>query len=102
MNAVSPGLSNTDIHASGGEHSRVDQMQDSVPLKRGSSEDEVARAVTWLRSEDAIYVTGTHVDDVGGGQYDARSGFIYFFYWRIVRLFFHMMRCIVKIGRAHV
>ena len=95
MNAASPGLSYIDIHASGGEHSRVARLQDSVPLKRGSSEDEVARAVMWLRSEGAIYVTGTHVDDAGGGQYDARSGFVYFFYWRIVRLFFYMMRCIV-------
>ena len=66
MNAVSPGLSYTDIHASGGEHSRVDRSQDSVAMKRGSSADEVARAVTWLRSEDASYVTGIHVDVSGG------------------------------------
>ena len=67
VNAVSPGLTYIDIHASGGEHSRVDRLQDSVPMKRGSSADEVARAVMWLRSEDASYVTGTHVDVSGGG-----------------------------------
>ena len=67
MNAVSPGLSYIDIHASGGEHSRVDRLQDSVPMKRGCSADEVARAVMWLRSEDASYVTGIHVDVSGGG-----------------------------------
>ena len=67
MNAVSPGLTYTDIHASGGEHSRVDRLQNSVPMKRGSSVEEVARAVTWLRSEDASYATGTHVDVSGGG-----------------------------------
>ena len=67
MNAVSPGLSYIDIHASGGEHSRVDRLQDSAPTKRGSSADEVARAVMWLRSEDASYVTGSHVDVSGGG-----------------------------------
>ena len=67
MNAVSPGLTYTDIHASGGEHSRVDRLQDSVPMKRGSFADQVARAVIWLRSEDATYVTGTHVDVSGGG-----------------------------------
>ena len=67
VNAASPGLSYTDIHASGGEHSRVDRWQDSVPMKRGSSADEVARAVMWLLSEDASYVTGTHVDVSGGG-----------------------------------
>ena len=67
MNAVSPGLSCTDIHPSGGEHSRVDRLQNSLPKKRGSSADEVARAVMWLLSEDATYVTGTHVDVSGGG-----------------------------------
>ena len=67
MNAVSPGLPYIDIHASGGEHSRVDRLQDSVPMKRGSSVDQVARAVMWLRSENATYVTGTNVDVSGGG-----------------------------------
>ena len=67
VNAVSPSLTYTGIHASGGEHSCVHRLQDSVPMKRGSSADEVARAVTWLRSEDASYVTGTHVDVSGGG-----------------------------------
>ena len=67
VNAVSPGLSCTEFHPSGGEHSRVDRLQDSVPMKRGSFADQVARAVMWLRSEDATYVTGTHVDVSGGG-----------------------------------
>ena len=67
MNAVSPGLTYTDIHASGCEHRRVDRLQDSVPMKRGSSADEVARAVMWLRSEDASYVTEINVDVSGGG-----------------------------------
>ena len=67
VNAVSPGLTYIDIHASGGEHRRVARSQDSVPTKRGSSADEVARAVMWLRSEDASYITGIHVDASGGG-----------------------------------
>ena len=67
MNAVSPGLTYTDIHANGGEHRRVARLQDSVAMKRGSSADEVARDVMWLRSEDASYITGTHVDVSGGG-----------------------------------
>ena len=66
VNAVSPGLIYTDIHASGGEPGRVDRLQDSVPMKRGGSADEVARAVMWLLSEDASYVTGTNVDVSGG------------------------------------
>ena len=67
MNAVSPARSYIDIHASGSEHSRVDRLHDSVPLKRGSSAEQVARAVMWLLSEDASYVTGTNVDASGGG-----------------------------------
>ena len=67
MNAVSPGLTYTDIHASGGEHSRVDRLQDSVPKLRGSSVEQVARDVMRLRPKDASYVTGTHVDVSGGG-----------------------------------
>ena len=66
VNAVSPGLIYTDIHASGGEPGRVDRLQDSVPMKRGGTADEVARAVMWLLSEDAAYVTGTNVDVSGG------------------------------------
>ena len=66
VNAVSPGLIYTDIHASGGEPGRVDRLQDSVPMKRGGSADEVARAVMWLLSDDASYVTGTNVDVSGG------------------------------------
>ena len=67
VNAVSPGLTYTDIHASGGEHRRVDRLQDSLPMKRGRSAEQVACAVMWLLSEDASYVTGTHVDASGGG-----------------------------------
>ncbi len=66
VNAVSPGLIYTDIHASGGEPGRVDRLQDSVPMKRGGSADEVARAVMWLLSHDASYITGSNVDVSGG------------------------------------
>ena len=66
MNAVSPGLSYTDIHASGGEHSRVDRLQDSVPRLRGGSAEQIALAGMWLRSEHASYVMGTNVDVSGG------------------------------------
>ncbi len=66
VNAVSPGLIYTDIHSSGGEPGRVDRLQDSVPMKRGGSADEVARAVMWLLSADASYITGTNIDVSGG------------------------------------
>jgi NAD(P)-dependent dehydrogenase (short-subunit alcohol dehydrogenase family) len=67
VNAVRPGLINTDIHASGGEPGRVERLKDSVPLGRGGQPEEVAAAVLWLLSDEASYVTGALLD-VGGGR----------------------------------
>jgi NAD(P)-dependent dehydrogenase (short-subunit alcohol dehydrogenase family) len=66
VNAVSPGIIYTDIHASGGDPDRVDRMKDVVPMKRGGTADEVARAVLWLLSDDASYTTGASIDVAGG------------------------------------
>ena len=67
VNAVRPGLIETDIHASGGEPGRVARMAPSVPMGRGGTASEVAEAVLWLLSDAASYVTGTLLD-VGGGR----------------------------------
>jgi NAD(P)-dependent dehydrogenase (short-subunit alcohol dehydrogenase family) len=66
VNAVRPGLIYTDIHASGGEPARVERLKDAVPLKRGGQPEEVARAILWLASEEASYVTGAFIDVSGG------------------------------------
>jgi NAD(P)-dependent dehydrogenase (short-subunit alcohol dehydrogenase family) len=66
VNAVRPGLIYTDIHAAAGEPERVERLKGAVPMKRGGSADEVARAILWLLSDDASYVTGTLVDVTGG------------------------------------
>jgi NAD(P)-dependent dehydrogenase (short-subunit alcohol dehydrogenase family) len=66
VNAVRPGLIYTDIHASGGEPGRVDRVKTAVPMKRGGSPEEVARAILWLLSDDASYTTGSFVDVSGG------------------------------------
>jgi NAD(P)-dependent dehydrogenase (short-subunit alcohol dehydrogenase family) len=66
VNAVRPGVIYTEIHASGGEPGRVERVKDSVPMRRGGSADEVARAVLWLLSEEASYCTGTFIDVSGG------------------------------------
>lgn len=66
VNAVRPGLIDTDIHASGGEPGRVEKLQHMVPMKRGGSADEIARAVLWLMSDDASYVTGDSLNVTGG------------------------------------
>lgn len=67
VNAVRPGVIYTDIHASGGEPNRIDRVKVAVPMKRGGQPEEVARAVLWLLSEEASYVTGALLD-VGGGR----------------------------------
>jgi NAD(P)-dependent dehydrogenase (short-subunit alcohol dehydrogenase family) len=66
VNAVRPGLIDTDIHASSGEPGRLERLKPSVPMQRAGSADEVAAAIVWLLSDDASYVTGTCLDVAGG------------------------------------
>lgn len=66
MNAVRPGLIDTEIHASGGEPGRVDRVKASVPMRRGGSPDEVAHAILWLLSDEASFTTGAFIDVAGG------------------------------------
>jgi NAD(P)-dependent dehydrogenase (short-subunit alcohol dehydrogenase family) len=66
VNAVRPGLIETDIHASGGEPDRARQMAHLVPMQRTGSADEVAKAICWLLSDGSSYTTGSVVDVTGG------------------------------------
>jgi NAD(P)-dependent dehydrogenase (short-subunit alcohol dehydrogenase family) len=66
VNAVRPGLINTEIHASGGEPGRVQRLSAGVPMKRGGEPDEVAAAILWLVSDEASYVNGAIIDVTGG------------------------------------
>jgi NAD(P)-dependent dehydrogenase (short-subunit alcohol dehydrogenase family) len=66
VNAVRPGFIYTDIHASGGEPNRVERVKTIVPMKRGGTADEVARAILWLLSDEASYTTGAFIDVTGG------------------------------------
>ncbi|ESR24182.1 SDR family oxidoreductase [Lutibaculum baratangense] len=67
VNAVRPGLIETDIHASGGQPDRVERLKGFVPMQRGGKAEEVAETILWLASDRASYVTGAFVD-VGGGR----------------------------------
>ncbi|OWT73462.1 MULTISPECIES: SDR family oxidoreductase [unclassified Achromobacter] len=66
VNAVRPGIIDTDIHASGGEPGRVDRVKHMVPLRRGGTAEEVAGAIMWFFSEEATYSTGAFLDVSGG------------------------------------
>jgi NAD(P)-dependent dehydrogenase (short-subunit alcohol dehydrogenase family) len=66
VNAVRAGHIYTEFHALGGEPDRVERVKGDVPMKRGGQPDEVARAIVWLLSDEASYVTGALLDVSGG------------------------------------
>lgn len=67
VNAVAPGLVDTDIHAANGEPGRVARMSPTIPMGRGGTPEEIAQGVLWLLSDAASYVTGT-ILEIGGGR----------------------------------
>ena len=67
VNAIRPGLIDTEIHASGGDGARLERLKPTVPMQRIGTATEVANAVVWLISDEASYVTGT-IFDVSGGR----------------------------------
>jgi len=66
VNAVSPGIIDTEIHASGGQPGRVAAMRGVVPMKREGKAHEIASAVLWLLSDEASYATGAILNVSGG------------------------------------
>ena len=67
VNAVAPGLIETDLHATNGRPDRLAKMAPAIPMRRPGSAEEVAEAIYWLASPAASYVTGT-ILEVGGGR----------------------------------
>ena len=66
VNAVRPGIIDTEIHASGGLPDRVKQTAPMVPMQRAGSADEVAQAIVWLLCDESSYTTGAVLDVTGG------------------------------------
>jgi NAD(P)-dependent dehydrogenase (short-subunit alcohol dehydrogenase family) len=66
VNCVRPGFIYTDIHADGGEPSRVDRIAKTLPMSRGGKPEEVAEAILWLLSDKASFVTGSFTDLCSG------------------------------------
>ncbi|MEP9374633.1 SDR family oxidoreductase [Mesorhizobium sp. KR1-2] len=66
VNAVRPGIIDTEIHASGGQPDRIAAIRGFVPMKREGKAEEVAQAVLWLLSDEASYTTGGILNVSGG------------------------------------
>ena len=66
VNAVRPGIIDTEIHASGGEPDRVAQSLAIIPMKRAGTAEEMAEVIYWLMSDGSSYTTGAIVDATGG------------------------------------
>ncbi|PWK76176.1 SDR family oxidoreductase [Aminobacter sp. AP02] len=66
VNAVRPGIIDTEIHASGGQPDRIAAIRGAVPMKREGKAEEVAHAVIWLLSDEASYTTGSILNVSGG------------------------------------
>ncbi|MDB0573551.1 SDR family oxidoreductase [Ralstonia solanacearum] len=66
VNAVRPGLIDTEIHASGGQPDRAQRLGAATPMGRPGTADEVAETIVWLLSDAASYVTGALLDCSGG------------------------------------
>ena len=66
VNAVRPGIVDTDIHASGGDPGRAHRLAPTIPLGRPGTAGEVANAIVWLLGDEASYVTGSILDVSGG------------------------------------
>jgi NAD(P)-dependent dehydrogenase (short-subunit alcohol dehydrogenase family) len=66
VNGVRPGLIRTEIHLASGDPARVERIGATVPLGRPGEAEEVARAILWLVSDEASYLSGALVDVSGG------------------------------------
>ena len=66
VNAVRPGIIDTEIHASGGQPGRAQRLAPQIPMQRPGTAQEIASAIVWLLSEDASYTTGALLDVNGG------------------------------------
>lgn len=67
VNAISPGLTETGLHAANGEPGRLERLMPTIPMRRAGLPHEIAEGVLWLLSPAASYTTGA-ILDMGGGR----------------------------------
>ncbi len=66
VNAIRPGLIETELHGDAGDINRPEKLKQHIPMKRAGSADEVANSIVWLMSDEASYVNGALLDVSGG------------------------------------
>jgi len=66
VNAVRPGIIDTDIHASGGQPQRAQDLAPQIPMQRPGTAEEVAQAIVWLLGQQSSYSTGGIIESAGG------------------------------------
>ncbi|MGW3055129.1 SDR family oxidoreductase [Streptomyces goshikiensis] len=66
VNAVAPGIVETDMHAAMGDPDRPARAAAGIPLGRPGQPEEIAGAIAWLLSPEASYTTGTVLRVAGG------------------------------------
>jgi NAD(P)-dependent dehydrogenase (short-subunit alcohol dehydrogenase family) len=66
VNAVRPGLIETELHGDAGDMERPEKLKQFIPMKRAGNPDEIANSIMWLLSDDASYVNGAILDVTGG------------------------------------
>jgi NAD(P)-dependent dehydrogenase (short-subunit alcohol dehydrogenase family) len=66
VNAVAPGLVDTDIHAEAGDPSRPARLNPTIPMGRPGTPEEIAEGVLWLLSPASSFVTGSILGMSGG------------------------------------
>jgi NAD(P)-dependent dehydrogenase (short-subunit alcohol dehydrogenase family) len=67
VNAVSPGIVATDLHAKAGAPERLERMAPAIPMKRPGTPNEIAQTILWLLSDAPAYITGS-ILEIGGGR----------------------------------
>jgi NAD(P)-dependent dehydrogenase (short-subunit alcohol dehydrogenase family) len=66
VNAVAPGIVNTDIHAAAGDPGRAERLVSRIPMGRPGEPEEIATAIVWLLSPESAYASGAVLRMAGG------------------------------------